>query len=578
MRIPTIPTAPLLEALVLCVALSLGCASGTGREDVGDDVVGEDTTPDGAVEDVMSDDGPAEPDTDDATSPDLVPPDETGEIAPDTKPPDLCPEDACSPELYPPAETGGATLYVNNQCCLGGEALDGGLERPFHSIQAALDAAAGGDAVVVAPGAYQEHLLIEHPLSLVGAGMDWVTLQGKPGFVSIRVIPPEEDDAGPEGAVLIRGLTIDQPFGAGMYLKALDVTVEAVRVQDAQVEGEKIGHGVIVTAGANVTLKDSIVAGSAGTGILYQEAIGIIVRNLVMNNAGGGISILMTPNDEFVLIEDCDIADNQKAGIALSSGRANVTDCRIVGTTFGGGYTSADGIHAGRTADSLPESQLHLSDSVVAGNLRLGLLLSNETISIIVRNLVANNGSTGCWAQGNSFLEEFHNNALVSNNFSGLALASGAHGSITDNLIADTRAADFQQAPDGPVMFAAFGDGIAVLHGIHDYEITGNYIVSNGRAMMIFDDVEGHEATDVSDNHPAEDGLDGLLADLPEFDEVGWAPTGQTAGNTNAAHGIVTQNQPPESSLSIDPLENGLDAIEMDIGLALPADPGMLAD
>jgi hypothetical protein len=73
------------------------------------------------------------------------------------------------------APAGAATLHVDDDA---DEEGDGSAGAPFASIPVALDLAAPGDVVEVAPGAYAERVWLKHDVALIGSGPEQSILDG----------------------------------------------------------------------------------------------------------------------------------------------------------------------------------------------------------------------------------------------------------------------------------------------------------------------------------------------------------------------------------------------------------------
>lgn len=104
----------------------------------------------------------------------------------------------------------------------------------YPTITAAVGAASAGDTVTVAPGIYNESVMIAKPLSLIGAGAPQTTI----------------DAAGQPNGIFINGMTA--PFTPGNNTLS-EVTVSGFTVENANFEG------ILVANASQVTLRDNIV-------------------------------------------------------------------------------------------------------------------------------------------------------------------------------------------------------------------------------------------------------------------------------------------------------------------------------
>src|SRR5262245_34457762 len=123
----------------------------------------------------------------------------------------------------------------------------GGKPGCYPTIQAAVNAAHGGDMIVIAPGTYTGGVTIDVSIPVVGAGAGSTFIKG-----GGPVLPIGEEQAGVEPTVAISGVTITGGFNDSCPGQAV-----------AQGGGVRIPqgafHGLVPSAGATVTITDSVV-------------------------------------------------------------------------------------------------------------------------------------------------------------------------------------------------------------------------------------------------------------------------------------------------------------------------------
>ena len=168
--------------------------------------------------------------------------------------------------------------------------------RDHNTIQAAIDAAATGDTIIVSPGTYKERLRLKPGLTLRSARDD---SKGKLGLkrAEVTVIDGGGKAGKDPGVAMAAGATLDgfTVTNVGAYDDAKWKTHHATR-------GEKqshkhIGHfgtpGIGVS-GIDCTVRNNIVHHNGYTGIAIRGVAGkrcspLVESNICYRNMGGGI-------------------------------------------------------------------------------------------------------------------------------------------------------------------------------------------------------------------------------------------------------------------------------------------------
>ncbi len=195
-------------------------------------------------------------------------------------------------------EASAATLCVNQNPKSG---------CPYNTIGAAVAAAASGDAINVAPGRYAEDVHITQPVSLIGAGAKWTTINAKglsngifiDGINGVATITP---GANTLTNVTVTGFTVQNAnFEGILVLNASNVTVwgnlvtgnnRALDVANLTCpgippfetsEGEDCGEGIHLTGVDHSTVTDNTVEKNSG-GILLSDDTGPTNANVIKDN------------------------------------------------------------------------------------------------------------------------------------------------------------------------------------------------------------------------------------------------------------------------------------------------------
>ncbi|MFJ2026881.1 right-handed parallel beta-helix repeat-containing protein [Streptomyces sp. NPDC087897] len=152
----------------------------------------------------------------------------------------------------------------------------------YASLSAALEAAADGDVLTVAPGTYRENLVVHRA----------VTLRGPEGSVgSVRIAPAD---------------------GVPLTVRASAV------VQDLHIEGQDAAAPALLIEDGTAELRDLRIVTRSAAGIEVRGAARPTVRRCTVDNpAGVGIAVLDGAGGVF---EECEIVSAGQSGISVRDG------------------------------------------------------------------------------------------------------------------------------------------------------------------------------------------------------------------------------------------------------------------
>ncbi|MFJ2720360.1 right-handed parallel beta-helix repeat-containing protein [Streptomyces sp. NPDC087437] len=172
----------------------------------------------------------------------------------------------------------------------------------YTSLAAALEAAADGDVLTVAPGTYRENLVVQRAVTLRGP-------EGAPG--SVRIAPTE---------------------GVPLTVRASAV------VQDLHVEGQDSAAPALLVEEGAPELKDVRIVTRSAAGIEVRGGARPTVRRCTVDNpAGVGIAVLDGGGGVF---EECEVVAAGQSGVAVRGGaHPRLENCRIHHTS-GAGLTA----------------------------------------------------------------------------------------------------------------------------------------------------------------------------------------------------------------------------------------------
>ncbi len=192
--------------------------------------------------------------------------------------------------------------------------------RPGESIQAAIDAAEEGAVICLSRGTWNESIVIDKSLTLVGRGVGTTTIEAV-----LYLRPTIEVLADDTGAMNVRlhGLTITGDGGSS----GVQVNGSAsVAIERCDISGK--GFGVQVFDSASVALTDCTISENTHRGlVLADSATADVIGCHISEN--GALGVWVSGFAEATLL-DCDISGNGGHGLWLRDGaRVALTDCRV---------------------------------------------------------------------------------------------------------------------------------------------------------------------------------------------------------------------------------------------------------
>ena len=299
---------------------------------------------------------------------------------------------------------------------------DGSAEKPYRTIQEAIDLANEGDTIYIFGGLYRENLVIDKKLRIWGS-VDEVETIIDSRFDQRYLIEITADD------VELEGLTVcdadgktTSPIGALIYLKSSNNRIVSNFIDNTNSYGIYIDS----TSDGNFIIKNSINNAKIGI-VIYSSSTNDIVDNKITNCSDSGVYIESSLSNNRLYgnyINRC------VTGIYVKSGDSvNITNNRICNSTYNGlSLNNADGnivrdnyfysnLFSGIY---LRSSSCTISNNTFEYNQR-GLYIDSSN-NIIYNNRFYNSSGSGIYSESGSknskiYLNDFKANSVSARDF-----------------------------------------------------------------------------------------------------------------------------------------------------------------
>ncbi len=294
--------------------------------------------------------------------------------------------------------------YVHAAASPGG---DGSWRHPLSSIQAAVDAAEDEDLIHVWEGLYQENVVVDRTLSLVGNGSEVVTIDGGEHGDVVRVVADWVNLSG----FKVTGSGNERP-DAGIHLISNFSTVTQVN------SSANKGHGILLEGSSNVTISDSICSWNhkAGIALAWSFAAGNSRDNTILHTTCNFNEYGILAESSHLTIRNNNCSSNNGAGIGLSGSHNVVRDNTCLGNN-GNGISSYG-------------HYTKISNNTVSWNNGSGVRLSGTGVFNILHDIYP----FFTWG-GNNVVS---NNRCSRNEDAGIALAYTRYDTVTSNVMEDS--------------------------------------------------------------------------------------------------------------------------------------------
>ena len=271
------------------------------------------------------------------------------------------------------------------------------LRGPNFTVAQAVSIAGPGDRILVRPGTYEEGVVLDKPLEILG--------QGDPGEVVVQATGGNalafRTTLGRVAHVTLRQL------GGGDYF-AVDIgqgrlTLEGCRIESASLAGIAIHgggadpivrnnqirrcrqSGIVVFDSARGTIEENNVHDNDAWGIVIRDGSSPLLRgNQIHDNGHGGVCC---ERSGLGRVEDNAIFDNRREGVVIQShANPQLRQNTIYRNTKAGVYAHGHG-------------EGTLEDNEIRDNQNSGVAIRTEANPTVQRNRINRNNGKGVWCQ-----------------------------------------------------------------------------------------------------------------------------------------------------------------------------------
>lgn len=217
---------------------------------------------------------------------------------------------------------------------------------PSESIQAAINNATTGDTILVLAGTYNESLVVNKSISLIGEDENKTIINGQNNQFIINITA---DNVTIEGFTIQNALNLNPSSGISI------LNSEGSVISDNRIENSQ--QGITVTSSNNDVISDNIVTTNAQQGITFTSCNNNTVADNIIMNSQQGITLQSSGSNT---ISDNLITGNTgRGGIALIASSNNFFSGNVISNNYAGLsiYISSGNVFSGNTVANNPTGE-----------------------------------------------------------------------------------------------------------------------------------------------------------------------------------------------------------------------------
>ncbi|MDZ8107790.1 MAG: right-handed parallel beta-helix repeat-containing protein [Nostoc sp. DedQUE12a] len=293
----------------------------------------------------------------------------------------------------------------------------------YRTIGEAIKKAQPGTHILVRPGLYQEGLVIDKPLEIIGDGsVAEIIIQS----TDSSCILMQTDNA------VVRGLTLQGCSGKkGKEYFGVDIPQGQLNLEDCDITSDSLSCVGIHGSMAKPIIRRCKIHDGKQFGVYVWENGQGVVENCDIFGNFAGVAIKQGGNP---VIRQCQIHDGQSAGVYVyENGQGVVENCNIFGNTYSGVEITQGGnpvirqcqIHDGKVGGVMvyQNGQGTIENCDIFGNAYSGVEITQGG-NPVIRQCQIHNGQGGVlvWEKGQGTIE---NCDIFGNAYSGVEITQG---------------------------------------------------------------------------------------------------------------------------------------------------------